>query len=516
VRIIFLSLALAASLPAEWKLFRSGPVEVVTDGPDRAARAALNHLEQVQHLAGHFLGKPDAQPLWPVRIVLSKNIAARGDLFLGSDAYVAAEASPRIFSAYARQIIEASVPRMPVEIEDGLADLLGAIAADGPKVKLGMAPRDPSAGFPLVQMLATRAEYSGRFRVFLTNLQQGATLDIASRNAFEKPFAEIQRQAAAHRAAGRFEAIDTPGKPIAPERAYRERPIDQALARAYAAEVSKGEPPNAADLAAGAAEGSDNARAFFAKASLESDPAKARPLLMRAAELNPRWAAPHARLAELEPDLARRIPHLRKAAKLNPRDAAMWETLATAQRDGRLFADAAESFRNAERAAPDEATRAAIEMRRREYDQRRLELEAAERRRIEEEKQQELARLKQEALDRIREAEERANASPGKNNPQGKVVGWWDGPRPDGKLSGSLEKVDCLRGAARLHIRDGEGKTAQILIADPSGIVLTGGGEMSLGCGPQKPARAVSVEYTPRKDPKFGTTGDAALIEFKP
>jgi hypothetical protein len=516
VRLIVLTLALAAALPAEWGLFRSDPIDVVTDGPDRDARAALNRLEQVQHFAGRFLGKPDAQPLWPVRIVLSKSVPTRGELFLGRDAYVAAEATPRILGSYARHILEDNCPRMPAEIEDGLVDLLSTISADGPKVKLGAAPPDPSPGFALVQMLATKEEYAGRFRVFLANLQQGATLDIAARNAFEKPFGDIQKLAAAYRASGPFDVLDTSGKPIAPERAYRERPIDQKLARMYAEEAASGKPPADGELAAGATEGSGNARSFFAKAGIETDPAKARSLLIRAAELNPRWAAPHIRLAELEPDLARRIPHLKKAVALNPRDATVWETLAVAQRDGRLFADAAVSFRNAERAAPDEATRSAIEKRRREYDQRRLDLEAAERRRVEEEKQKELAQLRQDALDRIREAENHANAALGAGNPKGKVVEWWDGPRPDGKLSGALEKVDCLRGQARLSVRGADGKIVQILIADPSKIVLTGGGEMSLGCGPQKPPRAVNIEYVPRKDPRFGTIGDAALIEFKP
>ena len=39
--------------------------------------------------------------------------------------------------------------------------------------------------------------------------------------------------------------------------------------------------------------------------------------------------------------------------------------------------------------------------------------------------------------------------------PAGKAVPWWDGPKPAGKVSGTLKQVDCLRQTqARLVVED--------------------------------------------------------------
>jgi hypothetical protein len=95
------------------------------------------------------------------------------------------------------------------------------------------------------------------------------------------------------------------------------------------------------------------------------------------------------------------------------------------------------------------------------------------------------------------------------------VVPWWDDKTPKQTLIGTLEKVDCLRNLARLVLRGSDGKPVQLLVSDPSKVVFSGaGGDLSLGCGVQKPARRLKIEYVPKVDAKLGTVGEAAFIEF--
>ena len=71
-----------------------------------------------------------------------------------------------------------------------------------------------------------------------------------------------------------------------------------------------------------------------------------------------------------------------------------------------------------------------------------------------------------------------------------KPVPWWDGPKPEGKVSGTLKQVDCLpKQQARLSIEDAAHKLVKLLVADPSKVVYMGNGEVSLGCGVQKPRK---------------------------
>ncbi len=94
----------------------------------------------------------------------------------------------------------------------------------------------------------------------------------------------------------------------------------------------------------------------------------------------------------------------------------------------------------------------------------------------------------------IHEAESKTNK---RLNPDGtaspKALDWWNGPDASGKLDGTLQRFDCLGRQARLVVLNGTGKIVQLLVPDPSQIVLSGGGKLTLACGPQKPARKVLV-----------------------
>ncbi len=94
------------------------------------------------------------------------------------------------------------------------------------------------------------------------------------------------------------------------------------------------------------------------------------------------------------------------------------------------------------------------------------------------------------------------------------MVPWWDGPQAAGKASGVLKQVDCLRGVARLVIETDEHKTVRLAVRNPGQVAIGGGGEQTLGCGPQK-NRRIRVEYFPKPDPKLATAGEVASIEFQ-
>jgi hypothetical protein len=55
----------------------------------------------------------------------------------------------------------------------------------------------------------------------------------------------------------------------------------------------------------------------------------------------------------------------------------------------------------------------------------------------------------------------------------------------------------------------------QLLVRDPSQIVIVGGGEKAFGCGAQKPPQKVLVEYIAKPDAKQRIAGEAVSIEFR-
>jgi hypothetical protein len=75
--------------------------------------------------------------------------------------------------------------------------------------------------------------------------------------------------------------------------------------------------------------------------------------------------------------------------------------------------------------------------------------------------------------------------------------------------------VDCLpKQQARISIEDAEHKLVKLLVADPSKVVYAGNGEVSMGCGVQKP-RKISVAYFPKANARLATAGEVATIEFQ-
>ena len=544
-------LALGAMAGERWERYASGPFEVITDGAHREARTLLNVLEQYRHGLGAVAGLDDLFPVWPVRITLRRDsrTPVSGGPAMGRDAWVAtlparAEMPRRWLTDVGRILLDSCPGRMPAAIEDGLLAVFSTLDVDGTRVTLGALPpeRERTRDWARMHLLTVRPEYSGTVRVMLSNLRQGIDPEPAFRNAFGKSPAEIDKEVDAHIASGAALNRSLSGRALNPERDFRASPAGASLAAVLAADLLLADPAGEAGAQAAYAAvlkanpdwaeaheglgilalrrgdraaarrhferavalGSRNARAHLETGAFEE-----------ASRLNPRWAEPHARRAAVEKDPGKKTQALETAARLAPREAAHWQALARWQLEQKRFPEASRSWLRAEHAAAGEAERRAVHAARMAIEQERIGAEAAERRRIALEKEREIQKLKDEAAARIREAEARANQAAGTRPFEGKVEPWWtDENAPDSKAAGTLERVDCLGSQLRLAVRTPSGMV-QLLVRDPARVVIEGGGQRTLACGPQKPPRPVVVEYRKQAGARTATAGEVSSIEFR-
>jgi hypothetical protein len=544
---VLLFLLPAVLLADNWTAFRYGPFEVLTENKEKEARETLNYLEQLRHVTATLVGAREIQTVWPVRVVVvdGKRGKTYPTLGLARDAWVASVTAmtPEATASVVNVLLDSWTGHVPPNIERGLISLLATLDVSGTHVTLGTPPAQKDRDWSRAHMLAVHPDYSGKLRVLLGNLGKGVDGDVAYRNAFEKSAEEIERALDQYIEAGKYDTVPASGKPISARTQLLPKQVPAAVGELALADVLLAHAPNAAaqayqsilrstpdsveareglGLVAAAedrtAEASKDlaqaksARALVVRAALTKDGAEKKTLLSSAAKANPRWAEPHRQLAALETHPAQRLVALRAATALEPRDSATWIALAETQEANRQFAEAAKSWTAAERATDDLTARAQIRQARGASENRRVEeqIEArnAERRRIE----QELQDLRNRALTDIRKAEARANE--GKPVIDASTLGEYKEDLNRATISGMLTRVDCLGEQARLHVSSGR-QVTRILVPVANQVEITGGGERSLGCGVQKPARKVSVDYTPRTNQKQGTAGEAAKIEFR-
>jgi hypothetical protein len=554
-------------LQAAWVELRHGPFVVYSDAGAENARAALNHLEQLRFAVGESVGKPEPQLAWPVTVVVRKAGKGVPPPFFGfsRDGWILAwpagsQPPAAVFHALAQAILEGNIPRpMAPGFEAAIASLYSTLEVHGQRWTLGVAPpeSDRTLEWAILHRLAIVEESTSRCRVFLSNLANGAEEEIAWRNAYGQPTGgpwtpKMREAASAYLKGGQFGTKLLPAKlimerelhevPALPSR-IRLLPGDLALGRneppaairaAYETALNEkaspaghegralamllqGQPEDArAELVAATALEGAGPRAWYELARLEKDPSKKLKLLQEAVKLNMRWAEPFLALADIEPGPVRREVHLKKAGELRPRDTQIWLRLAQTQFDLKHFADAEKSMRVALDAAPDEAARSELTRRFEEFQQARGDAEAAARKRERDENKAELERLKNEALANIRKSEEAANAKAGALKGE-KPVPWFEGP-PTKSVTATFRQFDCLGKRARL-VLDQDGKPLRLLIPDMSQILIVRadgaeGGDAKLGCGAQRPAQRVKIEYVARPDKAAGTAGDAVSIQF--
>ncbi len=560
-----LLLLLAALLPKlmlaedHWIALRSGPFEVFTNAGERPAREKLMYLEQFRETLRVVTGKEEMRMVWPVHVLIFKNAAEipaiPKQFALGRDARMAAVTETGGFSRdnlkeLARLLLYENTNRLPQAVEQGLMELVSTVQIDGPRITLGapVPEAERSPGWALMHLVSVSPEYAGRSRVLISNLEQSNDFDAACHNAFEKPGAQIQQQADAYLKAGNFPTTSISGRALSMTRDFKavqlgseDVPIARAdllLATGHTAEAG------AAYKALHGPEGSEgialmdldadkdrdarmvlqeaidahstSARAWLELGRLQSDADE----LKKASELNPRWAEPYYQLADLDPavdkeHLEQRATLLKKATSLDPRNMDYWTALAKTDEAAKDFEAAQKAWSGAERAAANDQERERMRKIRLDVQAKRFDEEAAERKRIKDEAEADLQRVKAQSDAAIHAAEDAARK---KMNPNGAVPpkpqAWYEAPADGPSVQGVFQKLDCLGNSARLVIQTGDGKIVQLLMADPSQVTTGGGGDQTLSCGPQKQARQVTVHYSAKPDAKLHTTGVVTSIEF--
>lgn len=551
-RLVLLSLWPVLLAADDWVRFTSGPFEVMTDAGARAGRETMVRFLEFRHAVGQVVGELELQTPMPVRVLVFKN--ARGwtstaPISEGRDRYnivlqEKAPVTPAILADLARLFLQSNTAQMPPAFERGLISFFSTTQISGISITVGAPPPQPDADWARIHMLVVSPEYFGKARVLLANLRRGVDEEPAYRNAFAKSKTEVEAAAKAHFAAGKFGTTSLNSRPLS-ERDFPERQVSDADAKLARADLLAGkqsvvefqallkdrvkiaeaeEGLGLIALREGAKDearqhfalameaGSPSARAYIEYAKLESDAAKAEQALLKAAGINPKLDEPFALMAQRDTDPRKRLMHWKAAAERNPRNASYWQSLAEAYLADHNYSDASKAWRQGEQAAIDPAVREKMRTARLAIEKQRLDYEEAEKRRAAEEEALELERLKAEARAEVKALEAKYNKGASKSDAP--VVPWWDGPKPDKRVSGTLRQIDCLGVQARLTVAVEGGATLKLLVTDPNKVILTGGGEQSLGCGAQK-ARRVTIEYWSKSNARLGASGEVATIEFQ-
>jgi len=529
-----------------WVKFVSGPFEMFTDAGGRTARETLVRLEEFRSALGELVGEQDLQTQLPIRIFVLKNTngwTTATPVAEGRSTYVIvldekAILGPPIHTALTRLFLDSNTGRMPASFEHGLIEFFSTFQVAGIRITAGAPPPTPDLDWARIHLLVVDTEYFGKLRVLLYNLRKGVDDGPAYRNAFGKSPADIEELARQHLAAGNFQTASLSSRPLS-EHDFQERLVSDADARLARADLLAGSqsaaeyevlvrdhvkvpeaeeglgllalrdrrPDDARQHFSAAMEaGSGSARCYIEYAKLEPDNEKAMQALLRAAGINPKLDEPFALMAARDTDPEKRMAHWKAAADRNPRNATYWRSLAEAYLAVKNFAEAAKAWTQGEQAATDPAERERMRQARLVVEQQRLDSEEADRRKAADE----LEDLKQQARAEVHALENKYK----ERDSGAKPVPWWDGPKPSGKLDGSLKQVDCLGSQMRLVIVGADGKITRLLVTDPGKVVILGGGSQALGCGAQK-LRRVSLEYFPKPNARLATAGEVATIEFQ-
>jgi len=480
-----------------WVHLRSDGFELFTNAGAKAGRIELVRLEQFRFALGKILGKPELTINPPAQVFLFKTAYSAIDpIQMGREhvsLFLSPSTRPALFQArLAKLLIESNSDRMPAELERGLIALFSTAEVTGIRLTLGkpVPAGERDKAWARMHLLAVDPETFGKLRVLFYNLSKGADEDPAYRNAFGKGKAEIDGQVDRYLAAGNFPAVEAPSRPMSVDRDFPEKPVaSEDIAQKLAA--IKRERELLAEYEALLKKGDT--------ASLE-----------RAIEIGPKQAEPRFLLAQRESDLRKRIELLKAALELDRRKASYWQALAEAHTALHDYVEAGKAWRSAEQAAASPEERSRMQAGRLDVERQRLDFEEAQKKRIAEENERELRKLKDAEIAHLRTLEARVNQG---GTPSAKVEAWWTGPQAGGKSVGMLQQVDCLGKQARLIIRGEDGKIVRLVVRDASQIAMVGANQQSLGCGRQKP-RKISVEYFPKNDTRLGTAGDVATIEF--
>ena len=532
-----------------WTEFNIGPFRIDTDQDPQEAREALATLEQLRWILGGMLESKDLNATWPMRILITSRADISSQQFTQAHGeYVLAVQSRQSipFQTVAKLFIESNTPRLPPEVELQLPRLFEHLEAHGSRVTWASPPPHPDLDWARIQLFATKAEYTGRFHIFLNNLRGGSPLRTAEANAFGSDSNSLEQEAKQFLASGSMQAQTISARPLDPKRDLGQHSMEDVLAELYLADTKltrkakEAEGTYKAAIEAGYAalgqegialivtqEGTDATEYLnasmaagskdawvYAEAARRLPETQALSLLRTAAELNPRWYLPVYLQAGFAKDPLQKEALLAQALKLDPRLPDVWQELAVVQSINGKTMSAQNSWARAEDNAMSDEQRQRIRGARNASENNRLDAQEAARRQVENAARAEDQRLRNAQMERIHAAERRANG--GITSSEGarertEVMPWWGEDNP--LLEGQLLKVDCIEKQARLFIKAGNGRRMELLAKDPS--ALNSDHSPGLTCGSQDPPKRLSVTYKPRIDHKLGTVGDVTSIRFE-
>lgn len=521
-----------------------GPFYIDTDSDASAARDALTQVEQLRWVLGGLLESKDLPSVWPIRIIFSNSAKTNPNAhFVSQNAQFLLLLAPneRIpLGDVAGILLDENTPRLPLDVESGMRQLFGTLEAHGSHVTWGGRPKHPDLAWARMQLFATKFEYGSSFHIFL-NALKGSDIRAAEQNAFGKPSEVLEQQAAAVLAAQNWEPVAVSGRPLDPKRDFGEHSLDPVMADIYIADAELSTDPNRAEAAYKAAieaKGAAAALGFEGLAAITErqhqnpeellddaihagsrsapvyvnaadglDAAEALPLLKKAEQLNPLWAEPVFRQAGFATDPAQKEELLKQATRLDPRATEYWLELAKVETDAGKIQAANGAWLRAEDSAPSAAERDRIHQMRLDSEQERLDAADEARRRERDSVHLADEKAQQAELDRIRAAEAKANQGTDEQaetaKPENAVP--WDQLVAHKRLQGTLLRVECLRTATRLWIKDASGKSVELLIKDIS--------QSGLACGVQQPPRRVSLQYSADPDDRFHTAGNVVSLQ---
>ncbi|MEP7351910.1 MAG: hypothetical protein ABI824_01630 [Acidobacteriota bacterium] len=511
-----IAVALAASAcAADWTEYRVGPMYVISNAGDVAARQRLTEMEQIRFVLAGMLGigglvaggasTAEANLIWPITAVLfdkQSSYAPYASAFASapfidggatnySAAYADGVVNPEWRRTIVRQLLDANAPLLPGEAAAALADLFSTVRVEAVRIQLGEALPASITGerrrtWAKFHMLATQPAYSGRLRVYLRNLETNDP-EVAAQNAFSISATELQRRMNAYADAGKFTSVAIPGKPIN-ARSFYERRLPNSEVQGILAELKndgRSFPPN-------------SPRGLVAENTRDS--------LQQAMAANPRWAEPYVKLAALQDRASAKVPFLQKAAELEPLNLGYWETLARTQAIVEMYAEATKSWTAAERAAPNEAERARIRAERKAIEEQRVDAEIEAARRAKEESERDVKRVMAESDARVRAAEQVVN----RKAREAGVADSGEAPVPfkEGfpgtRVTGQLLAVECIGRALRLTIQVPKTPPVRLSVAV---MPMDASGKPVFTCGPTLPSRHIEVVHDAKPDKQLGTVG---------
>jgi len=542
----------------QWVKAKLGPFEAIGDDGRASAIQTLSQFEQFRYALGVAMGQADLRLDPPLRILVFRDVrdmAAQGcdGMRMGRDhLMVCSVASGQLPAPMVRELtrrlLESNFTGMPAATGQAIEAFFSTVASNAVHVTWGAppSPDERTRDWALLHRLITQPDTAGRAHIYLHNLATGMDVNGAIRSMGEdvaKFNAEVDR----YSAAGAFQAVQAPNRPLNPDRDFVTSILtsdEGQLARAdllgpgaeaiyvallkagkHVAEANEGlgflasrsgdEGKAGEFFGAAYNAGSRNVVALTTYAKSEKHYDVAIEVLNKALKIDPKYAPAHWELGDKFDDPAQRLAEWKIALGLAPRNVDWWVSYARLNEGQKQWAEAGRAWVAASQATPDLAKREEYLRARSTIEQQRLDDEAAEKRRELAAKAAEIDRLKAQARKEIADIEARANAQNPKKNDNAPVVDWWDDANAS-TLTGTLTRIDCVGKQFRLSVKDAAGVVRVMLIADTSGIGVTGG-EMKFSCGAQKP-RAVVVRYKPapdRADQAGGVFGQVTGIEFK-